>query len=395
MAKVRSDIARLFGAVSANDVVSYREFTRDVFGRPEGASAPVPVPPPAEAPASDGQVESLTQEDLKERVIQSVPVTPCKQGTVHVETAGIPSSDIGEFASPGARQDPGEMAGNPPDSSRFSMLHFLSNKTRTSEAIAKPERRIPRVAIYSPLGGSGCSTVAAGLAWLLAKNDQSPLIADLGGTGKARLFFGMQGEDLESDASWSLTAGSLSDGARPVGLVSASRREAAAMAVTVLSWVDGAACPRELAPIFDIMRRPDWVVFDVASARIDLLDTLITQVDMLVVPLRVGLETILAVEEMQREVKAAKLAKNGNSPQCLYVLNQFEAENPLHLEIARMLRQDFGALVATQPIPRDPGLSQAIAENKPFSSSLFVDHLDGFLSLLLRCSLTSLSAINA
>ena len=356
-------------------------------------------PPPSaealEALSSSGQVENLTQEDFTERVSQNAPVMLHKGKTVQAEAAGKPSSGIEEVSIPSARQHPREIASNPPDSSGFSMLHFLSNKTPTLEATPKPGRRIPRVAIYSPLGGAGCSTIAAGLAWLLANNDQSSLIVDLGGAGMARLFFGMQGEELEGNASWNVTVGNLSEGARLSGLVSAGRREAEAMADAVLPWVDGGAFPKEAAPLVDRLGRPGWVIFDVASARFDLLDILISQVDLLVVPLRVGLETVLAIEEMQKEVKAAKPTKNGGSPQCLYVLNQFEAENPLHLEIARMLHQDFGALVATQPIPRDPGLSQALAESKPFSSSLFVDHPDGLLSLLLRCSLTSLSAMNA
>lgn len=276
------------------------------------------------------------------------------------------------------------------------MLNYLSTDTPTSETTPKRGRRIPRVAIFSPLGGAGCSTIAAGLAWLLANNDQSSLIVDLGGAGMARLFFGKQGEELEGDASWTMTIGKLSEGARLSGLVSAGRREAKAMFDTLLPWVNGDALPKALVPLVDRLGRPSWAVFDVAPARFDLLNILISQVDLLVVPLRVGLETILAVEEMQKEVNAAKLIENSGSPQCIYVLNQFEAENPLHQEITKIIHRDFGALAFTQPIPRDPRLSQALAESKPFSSSLFVDHPGGLLSLLLRWSLTtsSLSAIN-
>ncbi|AEM47720.1 hypothetical protein Acife_1585 [Acidithiobacillus ferrivorans SS3] len=371
MLKVRSDITRLFGAIGTDSGASYQEFPRNITSRLEVASASVPMSPlpPAETLSSSSQVEQL-------------------------------SSGSEAIAIPNARQHPEEeeITSNSPDSSGFSMLHFLSTKTPTSETTPKQGRRIPRVAIYSPLGGAGCSTIAAGLAWLLANNDQSPLMVDLGGAGMmARLFFGMQGEELGRDASWDVTVGNLSEGARLSGLVSAGRREAEAMVDTVLPWVDGGASPKEAAPLVDRLGRPGWVIFDVASARFDLLDILISQVDLLVVPLRVGLETVLAIEEMQKEVKAAKQTKNDGSPQCLYILNQFEAENPLHLEIARMIHQDFGALVATQPIPRDPGLSQALADGKPFSSSLFVDHSGGLLSLLLRWSLTtsSVSAINA
>ncbi len=358
MLKVRSDITRLFGAMGTDSGASYQEFPRDIARRLEVASAPVPTSPPP-SPA-----EAL-------------------------------SSGSEKVVIPSAHQHPEEIASNPPDSSGFSMLRFLSNKTPTPETTPKQGRRIPRVAIYSPLGGAGCSTIAAGLAWLLANNNQSSLIVDLGGAGVTRLFFGMQGEELEGDASWNVTVGNLSEGTRLSGLVSAGRREAAALVETVLPWVDGGASPKEAVSLVDRLGRPDWVIFDVASARFDLLDILINQVDLLVVPLRVGLETVLAIEEMQKEVKAAQLTKNGGSPQCLYVLNQFEAENRLHLEIARMLHQDFGALVATQPMPRDPELGKALAESKPFTSPLFVDHPDGLLSLLLRCSLTSLSAMNA
>ncbi|MBN6741199.1 hypothetical protein JKG47_11765 [Acidithiobacillus sp. MC6.1] len=370
MLKVRSDITRLFGAMGTDSGASYQEFPRNIASRLEVASAS----------SSSAQVEKLTEED-----------------TFRAEEKLSSGSEAA--AIPIARQHPEEeeeIVSNPPDASGFSMLHFLSTKTPTPETTPKHGRRLPRVAIYSPLGGAGCSTIAAGLAWLLANNNQSSLIVDLGGAGVTRLFFGMQGEELEGDASWNVTVGNLSEGTRLSGLVSAGRREAAALVETVLPWVDGGASPKEAASLVERLGRPDWVIFDVASARFDLLDILINQVDLLVVPLRVGLETVLAIEEMQKEVKAAQLTKNGGSPQCLYVLNQFEAKNPLHLEIARMLHQDFGALVAIQPIPRDPGLSQALAESKPFSSSLFVDHSGGLLSLLLRWSLTtsSVSAIN-
>ncbi|OCB03853.1 hypothetical protein BBC27_06090 [Acidithiobacillus ferrivorans] len=371
MLKVRSDITRLFGAMGTDSGASYQEFPRDIASRLEVASAS----------SGSAQVEKLTEEN-----------------TFRAEEKLSSGSEAAAIPIPHASQHPEEeeIASNLPDASGFSMLHFLSTKTPTPETTPKQGRRIPRVAIYSPLGGAGCSTIAAGLAWLLANNNQSSLIVDLGGAGMTRLFFGMQGEELEGDASWNVTVGNLSEGTRLSGLVSAGRREAATLVETVLPWVDGGASPKEAASLVDRLGRPDWVIFDVASARFDLLDILINQVDLLVVPLRVGLETVLAIEEMQKEVKAAKLTKNGGSPQCLYVLNQFEAENPLHLEIARMLHQDFGALVAIQPIPRDPGLSQALAESKPFSSPLFVDHSGGFLNLLLRWSLStsSLSAIN-
>ena len=391
MLKVRSDITRLFGAIGTDSGASYQEFPRNIAGRLEAAAASVPMSPPspAEAPSGSVPLERLTEENTfwTEEKLSSAS----EAVAIPIHTPPIPS----------ARQHPEEeeeeeIDSNPPDSSGFSMLHFLSTKTPTSETTPKHGRRTPRVAIFSPLGGAGCSTIAAGLAWLLANNDQSSLIVDLGGAGMARLFFGMQGEDLEGDASWNVTVGNLSEGARLSGLVSAGRREAEAMVDTVLPWVDGGASPKEADPLVDRLGRPGWVIFDVASARFDLLDILIGQVDLLVVPLRVGLETVLAIEEMQKEVKAAKLTQNGGSPQCLYILNQFEAENPLHLEIARMIHQDFGELVATQPIPRDPGLSQALAASKPFSSSLFVDHSGGLLSLLLRWSLTtsSVSAIN-
>jgi cellulose biosynthesis protein BcsQ len=388
MLKVRSDITRLFGAIGTESGASYQEFPRNIASRLEVAAASVPMspPPPADTLSSCEQVEKLTEEKTfrAEGKLSSAS-----------EAVAIP---INTPPNPSASQHPEEeeIDSNPPDSSGFSMLHFLSNKTPTLKATPKPGRRIPRVAIYSPLGGSGCSTIAAGLSWLLANNDQSSLIVDLGGAGMmARLFFGMQGEELERNAPWNVTVGNLSEGARLSGLVSAGRREAAAMADTVLQWVDGAASPKEAVSLVGRLGRPDWVIFDVASARFDLLDILISQVDLLVIPLRVGLEAVLAIEEMQKEVKAAKLTKNGGPPQCLYVLNQFEAENPLHLEIARMLHQDFGSLVATQPMPRDPGLGKALAESQPFTSPLFVDHPDGLLSLLLRCSLTSLSAMNA
>ncbi len=115
---------------------------------------PCPPPPPAEALSSSSQVEQL-------------------------------SSGSEAVAIPNARQHPEEeeITSNPPDSNGFSMLHFLSTKTPTPEATPKQGRRIPRVAIYSPLGGAGCSTIAAGLAWLLANNDQSPLMLILAAQG--------------------------------------------------------------------------------------------------------------------------------------------------------------------------------------------------------------------
>ena len=377
MLKVRSDIARLFGSIGTESGSIYQEFPRNIGSHMEVAPASSPIPHPSpETLRNDGQVEEIAEEE-------TFRVGGKLSGS---EAVVIPSN----------YQHSEEITNNPPDSSRFTMLNYLSTDTPTSETTPKRGRRIPRVAIFSPLGGAGCSTIAAGLAWLLANNDQSSLIVDLGGAGMARLFFGKQGEELEGDASWTMTIGKLSEGARLSGLVSAGRREAKAMFDTLLPWVNGDALPKALVPLVDRLGRPSWAVFDVAPARFDLLNILISQVDLLVVPLRVGLETILAVEEMQKEVNAAKLIENSGSPQCIYVLNQFEAENPLHQEITKIIHRDFGALAFTQPIPRDPRLSQALAESKPFSSSLFVDHPGGLLSLLLRWSLTtsSLSAIN-
>lgn len=367
MLKTRSDISRLFSVIGTDSGANYQEFPRDIASRLEADSAS----------SSSAPLESPTEENIfqaEEKLIR----------------------DSEAVAIPNARQHPDEdeRPSNPPDASRFDMLHFLSTKTPTPETTPKHGRRLPRVAIYSPLGGAGCSTIAAGFAWLLANNNQSSLIVDLGGAGMTRVFFGMHGEELEGDAPWNATVGSMAEGACLSGLVSAGRREAAALVETVLPWIDGGASPKEAASLVDRMGRPDWVIFDVASARFDLLNILISQVDLIVVPLRVGLEAILAIEEMQTEVKSAKLTPNGGTPQCLYVLNQFEAKNPLHLEIARMLHQNFGALLAIQPIPRDPGLGQALVEGKPFSSPLFVEHSGGISSLLLRWSLStpSLSA---
>lgn len=361
---LKSDIGRLFRAIDANGGVSYQEFSRDIADGLEifsasGSSAPL------EKPTEESAFQA--EEELGNGK-EAIPI-------------------------PNTRKYPDEegIASTPPDANGFCMLHFLSSKTptRMPDITPKHDRRLPRVAVHSPLGGAGCSTIAAGLAWLLSNNNQSSLIVDLGGAGMTRLFFGMNGEELEGDAPWNATVGSMAEGSRLSGLLSAGRREAAALVETVLPWIDGGATPREAASLVDRIGRPDWVIFDVASARFDLLDILISQVDLVVVPLRVGLETVLAIEETQKEIKAAKLTKSGGLPQCLYILNQFEAKNQLHLEIARTLHQNFGALVAIQSIPRDPGLSQALAESKPFSSPLFVEHSAGILSLLLRWSLST------
>lgn len=359
---VSPDINNLFNRLEMNAEGQYHEFDRKFQETPPeklNLDSRVSSDALSASPGDASDIPPSTDSD-----VDSPAVHPD-----HAVAAASPISVMEQKnpqASVAASKKRAAPRGSRPISRKWEVLQTLSGTSATALGHDAPNRN-PCIAVFSPLGGAGTSAMAAGIAWSMSHAGWSPLLVDLGEMGMAQLFLSVGGTVLAETNGWKATLSHFPGSSKKTVLLSAAPQGAETLA-TLVTDRGGMESP-EMAQIFGHLEDQKCCILDIPAGRADLYQKLAPQLDFVVVPLRADLAAMLAVREMQRD--------GGNGPFMarslphLYVLNQFDSENPLQEEIARNLSRSLGPLLAPVSIPRDPGLNEAVADGHPFSSPFF------------------------
>ena len=208
----------------------------------------------------------------------------------------------------------------------------------------------PVLAVFSLAGGVGKTSLTASLGRSLSAVGEKVLLADLTRQGIVAVFFG--GTELRPGVvrTFSPPPGSAD---APVSMVShdlLGRTEAR----------EGAEDPlmKELVRGKETF---EHVLIDLSPAAATVLKGLAQRDAMVLVPLAPDMNTVISLASMERFF-AGMTDSNGRPLQPHYLLTQFEASLPLHLDVREGLRQKLGHRLLPFVIRRSAEVSEALAE---------------------------------
>ena len=212
------------------------------------------------------------------------------------------------------------------------------------------ETGTPALALFSLAGGAGKTSLAASLARSLSAAGEKVLLADLTPQGILPFYFGATELRQGVVRTFAPPAGSAD---APVSMISYDlfdREEASQGAEEHLA--------QQLAA-----RREgfDHLVADVSPAGIPMLRQLTQRDALVLVPVAPDMNTVITLAAMERFF-ADMVDSSGRPVQPHYLLTQFEASLPLHLDVREGLRQKLGQRLLPFVIRRSPEVAEALAE---------------------------------
>jgi len=217
----------------------------------------------------------------------------------------------------------------------------------------QPERpgnaRTPLLAVFSLAGGVGKTSLAATLGRALSLQGEKVLLTDTTSRGLLPFYFGVR--VIRSGEVHSFLPPEGSTGA-PVSLVT---YDAAAMS----------GDERQQKALTDeILRNGQGnqrVVLDLSSGSSWLVRRLADLHPIVLVPMTGDMNSAISLHAVERVFHA--IADSDGRPLLpYYVLNQFDASLPLHLDVREVLRRQLGDRLLRFVIRRSPAVSEALAE---------------------------------
>lgn len=295
------------------------QFRHRIVGEP-GERA-VEVAPPTRAP-----------------VVEISPPEP----QLHSGPFRVPEAPPRPEAQPDLRPSLDPLHSSVPRPARWHALHSVFDPAeRTPKAAPiSAEQRPPVLALFSLAGGVGKTCLAATLGRALSALGENLLLADTAACGLLPFYFGAR--DFKP------------------GLLRTFSRPGAEgdVAVNVLSLQpDGYSGGSERDPLLDQLLRgargAGRILVDVATASRAVTGRLMPLRPNFLVPLLPDMSSLACLASLETMLAGADT---------FYLLNQFDAASPLHLDMHEILRQRLGARLLPFVLRRSPAVGEALAE---------------------------------
>jgi cellulose synthase operon protein YhjQ len=233
---------------------------------------------------------------------------------------------------------------------RWHALRSVFAPAQAAEPPLSPQAHPPMVAFFSLAGGVGKTCLVATLGRALAALGEHLLLADTPAGGMLPFYFGSQAS-------------------RPTWLQQGTVRTFFPPSLTLGAETDAPVqvlnLPPEGYPGSDPERDP-WltdlllgghlanrILVDVTTASQETARRLLRLKPAVLVPL---------LPDMSSVVSLGLLEALPESGETLYLLNQFEAESPLHLDVRAILQQQLGDRLLPFVVRRSSAVSEALAE---------------------------------
>jgi len=234
---------------------------------------------------------------------------------------------------------------------RWPALQALAQELRrNAAAVRMSRRRGPVVAIISPAGGAGATSLAAMLARSLAKDGERVLLVETAAQGLLPLYFGMarlEPGELRSAAVREDEAGAVFLFALHLA-VGADEKRMQEDAVEALMRA-ARTCSRI---VIDLAPGAEWMVRRLAAVR-----------PMVLAPVAPEMSSVAGLLAMEQTF-AAITDDEGRSLLPFYVLNRFDAGLPLHLDIREVLRRELNGRLLSVAVRRSGAVGEALAEGR-------------------------------
>jgi cellulose synthase operon protein YhjQ len=306
------------------------------------------VPPPAPSTAPAAHVAPL-REEPSAQLLSHDPWKP-------VEIPSRPSY----FETGRSVQPPAPAPGPVQDSpyllpSRWFALKGVFDDMRPPAAprVSAPSHA-PVLAIFSLAGGVGKTSLVATLGRALSARGERVLLVDTAAFGLLPFFFGAHDQRPGQLRTFS-PPGNSADA--PIQMV--------AIDPEVLSpeTADPGLAPQDALTqeVARHSRSASRVIVDLATASGSVTRRILRLAPVVLVPVKPDLNSVVSVGAIdsffQKNSQAA-----GRQVLPYYVLNQFDASLPLHLEVREVLRSQLGSRLLPFELGRSPEVSEALAE---------------------------------
>ncbi len=339
-----------------------------------------PVAPPPDRPSIDRpQTEHPIREDLAS-ALRGLAVPPSYRQPSHAPHAPMREESYAPPRNPWSASDPAESAGRPawlmPDrtkvaspsglppapedtlqgsrerlATRWFALRsvFESSVPPTQAAPAPLPARPPVMAVFSLAGGVGKTSLVATLGRALSARGERVLLVDTAAYGLLPFFFG---------------AGDQRPGMLRTFSPPASSGDAPIQMITLDPEMFGPeTAPQEAltAEISKHARGVGRVIVDLATASGATTRRIMRLAPQILVPLIPDMNSVVSVGSIDAFFDHNGVASaNPSLPH--YVINQFDASLPLHLDVREVLRGQLGDRLLPFVLRHTPAVSEALAE---------------------------------
>ena len=253
------------------------------------------------------------------------------------------------------------------------LFEHAGPELRAVQPIRAGEARAPLLAVFSLAGGVGKTSLVATLGQALSSLGEKVLLADTTTHGLFPFYFGLR--ELEPGAVRAVPP--RAEGREAISLAlydTAVERQDERLQESLLEEMlrDSDGCQRLL---LDLSPGSGWLMRRMAGLHLTVL-----------VPVAPDMNSVITLQAMERMFRGITDSE-GQPLLPYYVLNQFDASLPLHLDIREVFRRQLGDRLLGITVRRSPAVSEALAEGMTVvdyapGASVAQDYLD--LALWLR-----------
>lgn len=239
--------------------------------------------------------------------------------------------------------------------SRWFALKGVFEGATGEQTEAQPVRqnppRTPVLAVFSLAGGVGKTSIVATLGRALSSLGEKTLLTDTTSYGLLPFYFGAR--ELRPGVVRTFAPPSGSTDA-PINLVN--------LDTDTLTAENASAGQDWLSEeISRSSRGANRVVVDLATASGSLTRRILRMGPIVLVPVAPDLNSVISIAAVEQFFQSQTDA-DGRAIKVFYLLNQFDASQPLHLDVREVLRQQLGDRLLPFVIRRSQAISEALAE---------------------------------
>ena len=228
---------------------------------------------------------------------------------------------------------------------------FEPGQDKPIEVAPSQEKDIvmPILAVFSMAGGVGKTSLVATLGRTLSSLGERVLLADTTSHGLLPFYFGASELRPGVVRMFSPPAGSTD---APISLVSYEVDKSSSDALRQDLLMDEMAASAQGVGrvLLDLNAGSGWIIKRVAKMN-----------PTVIVPIAPDMNSVISLQTVERYFEGAVNAEGRPIAPC-YVLNQFDASLPLHLDVREVLRRQLGDRLLPFVIRRAPAVSEALAE---------------------------------
>ncbi len=215
--------------------------------------------------------------------------------------------------------------------------------------VRQKETRTPVLAVFSLAGGVGKTSLVATIGRSLSSLGEKVLLTDTTSHGLLPFYFGASELRQGTVRTFSPPSGSTD---APIYLVSYDVDQKIG---------DEAAQDHLIEEIINNSRGTHRILLDLTPGSGWIVRHMARMNPTILVPLAPDMNSVISLQSIEKFFHGAVDA-DGRQLQSYYVLNQFDASLPLHLDVREVLRRQLGDRLLPFVIRRAPAVSEALAE---------------------------------